>query len=196
MTEASTLKASIRTKVGSRDSRKLRGDARIPASLQSNDGKANVNIHFDEAEFLSLRRKHVHLFDLDIDGTVESAVVRELQWDPLGNAIEHVEFKRVERGVETEAEVELSFVGTPKEGVFNHLVDHILVSTIPSNIPDLIEVKIGELLIGQHLRARDIVLPEGVTLLSEPGLEVAVLSAPRAEVEEVDEDEEGASPVI
>ncbi|MFT4542420.1 MAG: large subunit ribosomal protein L25 [Planctomycetota bacterium] len=194
---ASSLSASIRTTLGSRDARKLRHQDRIPGSLQSNDEKDNVNLHFDSAAFHTLRRQHVHLFDLDIDGNVESAVVRELQWDAMGSNVLHVEFKRVTRGVETEAEVELNFVGHPKEGIFNHLIDHITVRTIPSLIPDSIEVKIGELNLGDHLRAADIELPKGISLVSDPTLEVAVLSAPRIEAEEpVEDGEEGADAVV
>ncbi|MBV1889205.1 MAG: hypothetical protein KUG67_03065, partial [Proteobacteria bacterium] len=46
-----------------------------------------------------------------------------------------------------------------------------------------------QLQVGEHLRASDIVLPDGITLVSDPALEVAVLSAPRAEAEPAEEEE-------
>lgn len=191
MSQSEVLKVAVRTAVGSRDARKLRRQGRIPASLQTDGDKAShLNLHVDEVAFLASRRHHIHLYDLDIDGDVHSALVRELQWDALGDRVNHIEFKRVERGVETEAEVELDFFGVPKHGILNHLVTHITIKTLPSNIPDSILVKIGDLEVGDHIKAGELEMPEGVTLAVPEDLEILVLSAPRAEVEEVPEGEE------
>jgi large subunit ribosomal protein L25 len=191
MSQSGVLKASLRAKVGSRDARKLRREGRIPASLQSDGGtEANVNVHIDEVAFLASRRHHVHLYDIDVDGNLQAALVRELQWDAMGDQIQHVEFKRVVRGVETEAEVELEVFGHPQSGILNQLVAHITIRTIPSKIPDSIVVKVGELNIGDHVKAGTLTLPEGVSLAVPEDLEVFVVSAPRIEVEETPEGEE------
>ena len=67
----------------------------------------------------------------------------------------------------------------------------IAVKSMPAQIPDEIEVKINDLTIGDHLKAGDIQLPEGLSLASDPDVDVAVCSAPKAEVTETEgEDEE------
>ena len=81
MSSSLSLKASKREKVGSRHARKLRRDGRIPCSIQPHEEREHVDIHIDEREFLAARRHHVHLFDIDVDGEMETAVIRELQWD-------------------------------------------------------------------------------------------------------------------
>lgn len=130
MSQSMTLKAVERDRTGSRSARKLRAEGRLPACLQG-DGETDATVlHIEEEVFLASRRAHVHLYDLEFSGRQESAVVRELQWDTFGDRLLHVDFKRVDRGVETEAEVELEFMGQPAAGVLNHLVTHITVRTI------------------------------------------------------------------
>ncbi len=182
MAKSATLKAAQRESLGSRSARNLRRVGRIPVNLLASDGKANVNLSIDQVEFMTARRGHVHLFDIDVDGKTESAVVRELQWDLFGDRILHVDFKRVARDVETEAEVELEFVGQPKTGQANHLVTHIAVRTLPALIPDSFEVKLEGLEEGARIRAGDLVMPEGVKLAVPPETEIVVVSAIRIEV--------------
>jgi len=172
----------------------LRREGRIPASLQAEGDHPHINLHLGTVEFLTSRRGHVHLYDLDIEGAVESAVVRELQWDALGDHILHIEFKRVQRGVATESEVELAFYGQVEEGVLIHNVTHVTISSIPSLIPDSIEVKVEGMVSGTHIMAGDLVLPEGVSLVTDPELEVAVVGALRVAAAETEEAEDVTLP--
>ncbi len=189
MATSEVLKAQKRAKLGSTTARVLRAEGRIPSNIQG-DGD-HLDFSIDSREFLATRRRHTHLYDIDIDGTVETGVVRELQWDTFGDSIIHVEFKRVVRGVETESEVALSWIGQPKGGILNHLVEHIAVRCIPSLIPDSIEVIVNTLEAGQHLKASDIVLPEGLTLAIDPGTEIATVMTASGAVADEDEDEDG-----
>lgn len=187
-----TLKTLPRERVGTRPSRTLRLQGRIPATLQG-DGKAHVDLSVLADDLLAARRHHEHVFTLEMpDGTSDAAMVRELHWDPMGDSILHVEFRRVDLTRETEAEVELEFTGHPKGGVLNHLVTHVTVSAIPSKIPESIEVKVDSMEPGHPLYARDLQLPEGVTLVTEGDLSVAVVvtfkeEAPAAPAEEAAE---------
>jgi len=187
MSQSSVLAAEKRTELGSRTSRALRGEQRIPANIQGGD--AHIDISIDEHAFLAARRAHVHLYDIDVDGQVEAAVVRELQWDTFGDRIIHVEFQKVIRGVAMESEVEMEFLGAPK-GVLNHLLTHITISCIPSMIPNSLPIKIEGLEEGAHIRASDIELPEGVELAVPTDTEIATIVSARAKIA-VDEDEDG-----
>lgn len=193
MSSSQVLKAFNREKVGSRPARKLRREGRIPCSIQPEFGQAHRDISIDEHEFKAARRHHVHLFDIDVAGDVETAVVRELQWDTFGDRIIHVEFKRVQRGVKTETEVEIEYFGHPKGGVINHLVAHVTILSLPSEIPDAVEVKVTELEEGDSIHASDLILPEGVELAPsvDPGLVIATISTARGlEVEPTEEEAE------
>ena len=174
MTDAK-IECAIREKLGSRASRRLRAMGRGIASLQADGDNPHVDLHFEEAGFHAARRAHAHLFDLEFDGKSESAIVRELQWDALGDTLLHVEFKRVVRGQKTESTVKLSFTGTPA-GILNHDLDSVTISCIPSLIPDAIKVSVDGLEPGTHLKASDVEMPEGIELVLDPETEIAVIS--------------------
>ena len=191
MAQSSVLKAQKRSKLGTRTARALRAEGLIPAHAQG--GGDHVDVSICQREFLASRRAHVHLYDIDVEGTQETAVVRELQWDAFGDNIIHIEFMKVVRGVEIESEVTLAFLGHPKSGVVNHLVETVLVKCIPSLIPDNLEVKVDGLEEGSHIKASDLELPEGISLACDPDLDVAtIVGAHGHEREEgEDEDEDG-----
>jgi len=173
------LQTTLRGKLGSRWARRLRLQGKIPANVQG-DGE-NMNLAIDEEEFMAARRHHEHVFELELDKKKQAAMVRELQWDPFGESILHVEFHRVDLLKQTEAEVELEFAGHPKGGVLNHLMTHVKVSAIPAKIPDKIEINVDHLEIGHPLLASDLPLPEGVTLAIPEETPVATVSTVRAE---------------
>ena len=177
-----TLKTTSRLALGSRPARVLRLQGRIPATLQG-ESKETLNVTIDEHEFLAARRHHEHVFTLELEsGGQDSAMIRELQWDPLGEDILHVDFRRVDLTRETEAEVALEFIGHPKGGVLNHLVTNVLVAAIPSKIPDVIEVKVDAMELGHPLYARDLNLPEGVRLVTPGNVSIAVVVIVKEEV--------------
>ena len=173
---STTLKAEAREKVGTRHARKLRDEGRIPASLQAEGEKPHVDLSIDEDEFLASRRRHEHVYELDIGSGAEAALVRELHWDVFGERILHVEFRRVDLKKKTEVEVELEFTGNLKSGLLNHLVTHVTVSALPTNIPDSIEVRVEGLEPGAHITAADLTMPEGVDLAVDPELGIAQVS--------------------
>ena len=129
-------------------------------------------MHFDEADFHTARRQHVHLFDLQFDGKSEAAIINELQWDAFGDTLVHVEFKRVVRGQKTESTVPLRFTGTPA-GILNHDTNEISILSIPSMIPDSITISVDGLEPGSHVKAKDVVCPEGVELNVDPETDIA-----------------------
>lgn len=196
MTDAK-IECAVRDKVGSRSARRLRAMGRMVASLQADADHGHVDLHFDEAEFHTARRAHAHLFDLDFDGNVESAIVRELQWDAFGDTLLHVEFKRVVRGQKTESQVPLRFVGNPA-GVLQHDINDVTISCIPSLIPDAVDVIVEGLEPGTHILAKDVTMPEGIELVMDPEAEIAVISELRSGGDEPaaegEEGEEGLAP--
>ncbi len=183
MSKSESLKAEPRAKLGTRSARKLREQGRVPASMDADSASGqHRDFSIEEHLFLATRRRHVHLYDLDFGGTVESAVVRDLQWDAMGELIVHVDFKRVRRDVETSADVMLEFTGHPKGGMLNHLMTSVRVLCLPADIPDLIEVPVGALDTGDAIHARELVMPKGVKLAGNPNQMVCNVVLQKIEV--------------
>ena len=182
MSKSEILKAEERSALGTRSARKLRVAGRIPASMDADPSAQQRHFSIEEHLFLATRRRHVHLYDLDFAGKVESAVVRELQWDAMGEMIAHIDFKRVRRDVETSAEIMLEFTGHPKGGMLNHLVTHVTVLCLPADIPDSIEVAVGHLDTGGAIHAKELVMPKGVKLATAPTVMICNVVLQKVEV--------------
>ena len=174
------ITCELRTKVGSRASRRLRYDGRTVGCIQAAEGQQHIDIHFDAREFETARRHHVHLFDLVIDGKVQSAVVNTLQWDSLGDTLVHVEFRAVDKNRAIDSKVEIHFTGTAA-GILQHILDEVMIRCVPGKIPDFLVAKVDGLVEGTHVRAKDLVLPEGVALAIAPETEIAVITGQKAE---------------
>jgi large subunit ribosomal protein L25 len=187
------LKATKR-KPGTRQAKKLRLQGLIPASIQG-EGRPNADVSIEERAFMTARRHHEHLFEIEVEGgDTETVLVHQLQWETTVERIQHVEFRRVVLGRKTEVEVELVFTGHPKGGVTNHLVTHITILALPSEIPDAIEVPMGDHEPGHTVHASDLVLPVGVELAVDADLVIANVAVPRNIEDETPEEE--TEPVV
>lgn len=180
-TTTAQLKAERREKLGSRPAAALRAQGLIPASIEWQADKPHLNVAVDEAEFMASRRRHQHVYALDVGGATETTIVRELQWDVFGDHITHIEFRRVDLNKKTEVEVDLHFIGHPK-GVLNQLVTHVKVLALPTEIPDEIEVVVLDLEPGTSVTAGQIVMPAGVELVTPAAVTVARISEIKIEV--------------
>jgi large subunit ribosomal protein L25 len=189
------LKTEPRARLGTRAARALRAAGRIPAVLPATPDRPHLDLSIGEDEFLASRRHHQHLFELEIEGQVETAIVNQLDWDVFGERITHVEFRRVDVRQRTEVRVPIEFQGHPKGGILVHLVTEITVSTTPDRIPDQVSVSVADLEPGAVVLASALGLPEGVDLGGgfEPGTPVARIAAPKVEFEPAPAEAEAAA---
>lgn len=172
---SNVLKVEARTRLGTRASRAMRAEGRIPATIEPDGKQPHVDIAVDEKQFLASRRHRQHLYELDLSGKLETALVRRLEWDVFGENLVHIEFRRVDKTKKTEVEVELAFIGHPK-GVLNHLLTHVVVRALPTQIPDEIEVPVADLEVGASVSAGSLKMPQGVELVTSGDLLVARIS--------------------
>lgn len=193
--QTTTLHVKQRNESGKGVARKLRRSGRVPGVIYGGgDDPVLVSMEAQGAlrlfEAISVENTILDLRLDDKDG--ERALVREIQLHPHRPQLLHVDFIRVKRGVPIEVQVPIHLTGVP-DGVRNEggLLDHVLhdlqVKCLPSKIPEVIEVDVTALMIGDVLRAGDIEVPEEVEVLVDPAMTVCGVAAPKI----VDEDEEG-----
>jgi len=194
--EASTLKARIRDERGSVAARRMRREGEVPGNI-AGLGKDPRAIALNEHDFEMVYRSGAQLITIETPEETVEALIREVQLNTFGDRVLHVDFEEIQRGQAVEVEVPLDFFGEPAGvsdgGVFQHVLDRITVSCLPKDIPDKIEVDVRELGADEEIRVRDIVLPEGATVVDlEPDEVVALVSAPVVEEEEGEEEEAAA----
>ncbi len=198
MTEA-RLAASKREGTGKGVARKLRQAGRVPAVLYGRDMEPvhlSVDAHDAELLFRSISVENT-VIDLEVEGEKAPypALVREVQTHPWKESLLHIDFLRIQKGVAVDVEVPIHLLGTP-EGVRTHggtleqVIHELEVRCIPSKIPEAIEVDVSGLDVGDALHVSDLVVEEGVEILTDPDQTICAIAAPRVAEEEAAAEEE------
>jgi large subunit ribosomal protein L25 len=196
---SASLSAEARTETGKGVARKLRAAGRVPAVVYG---------HARQPQALSLQTRELEkllssistgstVVELGLGGAITKTLIREVQRHPFKKQILHVDFQELVAGEKVTVEIPLVFVGTP-EGVrlsgalLEQILHSIEVRVDPANIPNHIDVDVVNLGMGHSLHVRDLVLPEGLEVLSDEDATICAVIAPRAVVEEVPEGEAAA----
>ena len=187
----------------------LRKGGVLPAVVYG-AGVQSQNISLDTHEFEQLKRRagrHA-VIDLTIegDGKTQPVLLQAIQEHPVNRHPLHVDFLVVDLSVERTSDVPLIFVGVSEAvakqgGVMLHLRDAVLVRAKPDDLPSGIELDISPLVdFEATLHASDLVMPAGVTLVTDLSEPLARVQQPRVEEEtvvgaaEAAAAEEGAEP--
>jgi large subunit ribosomal protein L25 len=185
----------------------LRKGGALPAVVYG-AGVQSQNISLDTHEFELLRRRTGRnaVIDLSIegDGKAQPVLLQAIQEHPVSRHPLHVDLLVVNLEEERTVDVPLVFVGTSEAvakqgGVLLHLRDSVLVRCKPDDLPSGIEVDISPLVdFESALHASDLVMPAGVTLMTDASEAIARVQQPRIEEEPVAAPaaaaEEGAEP--
>ncbi len=182
-----SLAVEARPELGTRPSKRLRSDGRIPAVIYGH-GDDPVAVSVDARSLRSAFAGEAGentLFDLELAGTRHLAIARELQRHPVRQTISHVDFQVVSRDELVPADVPITLVGEAlAEQRLGGNVEHALLSlhihAKPGDIPSSIEVDISELALGDSIRLSDVALPPGVSTDLDLETTVAVAQGPRS----------------
>jgi large subunit ribosomal protein L25 len=194
-----TLEAETGRTTGSRECGRLRARGRIPGVIYGH-GATPLPVAVDGRKLraaLTTEAGLNALLALDVAGQTHLTLAREIQRHPVRNTVIHVDFQIVRRDEVVSAEVPITLVGEANqvainEGVVEHQLFSLTVQATPGLIPNLIEVDISGLTIGDAIRVGDLTLPEGVTTEVDPEDTVVLAqgSAVAAEMEAIEEAEE------
>ncbi len=205
MSTATILKATPRSESGKGAARKLRAAGSVPAVVYGGEEEAlSLTVDSNEAynlfQSISVENTIVTLNVKGVKGGIET-LVREIQAHPFRPEILHIDFLRVQKGVAIEVEIPVNVIGTPvgvknQGGILDHVLHTITVRSIPSKIPESIEVNIEELEVGQSLHVGELGLEEEMEVLTDPERTVVQVAYPRAEEEPEEELDEALEPEL
>jgi len=195
------LIAELRTEFGKGAARRIRRAHKVPAVLYGH-GTAPIHIALPGHETLLALRTANALLSIEVNGSSQLALPKQVQRDPLKHTIEHVDLVIVRRGEKVTVDVPVQLEGEagPETLV---VVDHnsIPIEAEATNIPQRILVSVEGLPPGTQILARDLQLPAGSTVDLEPEtLIVNITNAPTAEAVEAElaeaEAEAGIEPTM
>ena len=165
------LKARNRENKGKGEARKIRRAGRIPAVLYGRSGKS-VSIDLDTLEFLSGVKgiSESTIVKVEVDGKPYEAFVKDTQRNIMDGKILHVDFYEVESGVSLRAKVSIQLkgnaIGVREGGVLEFPLHEIEVECLPKDLPERIELDISNLGANQSIHVRNLVLAEGVRVIT------------------------------
>jgi len=167
------ITARKREAQGTGPSRRLRIAGKVPGILYGGD-QAPVNIELDHKDlFINLKneRFHASILTLDLAGTKQQVLLRAVNMHPFKLQVQHVDFQRVVKDKKIRMKVPLHFVNAEKSpgvkeqgGVVSHVLNELDVVCLPDDLPEFIEVDLGNLAVGHSMHVRDLALPRGVEL--------------------------------
>ena len=202
--QAPLLSATKRERTGSRYSRRLRESGSLPAVVYGHKEEP-VSIALDMHETLQLLKKGEKFFELDLDGTKEHVLLKDLSYGYLGDNILHADFARVNLDERVNVNVHLTFVGEAKGlktagAIMMHPVTELELNVLITNLPDHVEVDVSGMEVGDIIHASDVKLPlDTMKLESDADAIVAQIVMKATQSDDAESEEvssEGASPEV
>lgn len=181
------LKAARRSEMGTRKVRRLRKSGRLPAIIYGH-GEQPVAVSLDHHDIVEAVHHGARLLELDVDGKTENVLIKDLQYDALGQDVIHADLTRVSLDERVEITVLVNLRGAPadEEGVVNQLASAVQIECLVTAIPEEIRVSVAALKVGEAIKASDLPLPAGARLLGDPEAvicRISVVAEEEAEAE-------------
>jgi large subunit ribosomal protein L25 len=187
------VEATARSMQGKGASRRLRHAEKVPGVVYGG-GQDAQSIEVDHKQIkqhLKMEAFHASILTLNLAGQKQQVLLRDYQMHPWRLDVMHVDFQRVAADRKIHMKVPLHFMNQETApgvktggGTVSHVLSEIEISCLPADLPEYIEVDIGEMQAGQSLHLSDLKLPQGVESLQLRGgddLVVVTIVLPRVE---------------
>ncbi len=199
-----TLPADLRLSTGKGAARRLRQKGKIPAILYGSNTDP-IMLEVDSVLLDRLIRQGAgesSLIDINVQSetkeSVHTVILKELQVDPIKQFFRHADFHEISMDREITLEIALELINTPagvdNGGILETIRRSLMVSCLPGNLVDRIQVDVSGMDIGDTLHVKDVALPPGLTVQDDGDLAVATIAAPAAEPEPEEPSDEEEQP--
>lgn len=184
------LTADTTRQTGTRPSKRLRREQRIPAVVYGlSQDPVSIDVAWADLRVALTTDAGVNaVIHLEIAGEKQMSIVKDIQRHPVRRDVTHVDFLRIDPDQDVTVDVPLVMIGEAKavtdaDGMVDQNLFSLTVNASPENIPNELEMDISALGIGDSLRVSDIVLPAGVTTDVDPEETVAIGMITRSTLE-------------
>jgi len=179
------LQGQRRDRAGKGPARSTRRAGHIPGVVYGH-GQPALPVAVNAKDLISALR-HVEggnmIVSLKLDGGDKTALVREVQLDPISHEIIHLDFQEVSLTEKVRVQVSVHLTGLPTGvkddgGILETIARTVEVECLATSIPTSLDADVTALGVGDSLHASDLGLPEGVVLLTEADQTIATVVPP------------------
>jgi large subunit ribosomal protein L25 len=165
------LAVAKRSVMGTTACRRLRRSGKIPGIVYGHQiDPIAIEIQWDS--LAPVLKAGTRVVDLDLEGNVEKAMFRDIQWDTFGKEVNHIDLLRIDPNDRVEVEVPIVLKGTAPGvlagGVLDFHLHSVTIECLAIQIPDNIQVKIADLQIEQAIHVRELELPPNAIVKNDP----------------------------
>ena len=190
-----TLEVQPRSQQGSRYCRKLRTQGIVPGNVYGHN-EAPEAVTAPLGKVVELLKSGARVIDVKYNDKVSKALLREVQWDSMGDTLQHFNLMRVDPNEKIHVDVHVELKGTAPGvfggGVLDHVLRTVQLECSVSAIPEAVVVKIGNMEIGHVVHVSELEIPAGTRVLNHGELVVVRIAKAKEEVLVVGE---GGGPV-
>jgi len=185
------VEAAPRAERGKNEARRLRQTGRVPAVLYGGKGEP-ITLAVNAKQVGAILRSetgHNTLFQVDLHGKQEPAILKDWLVDPITGNLLHVDLLRVAMDVRMKVKVPVHTFGEPagvkvQGGIFEIVTREVEIECLPGEIPTEFKMDVSSLMLGKQLRASDLPIDTAkMKLLTEPERVLAHVVALRVEEE-------------
>lgn len=186
--EERVLIGSHRTAFGKAAAARCRSAGRLPAVVYDRKGHATaIDVPYREFRKLFKTVTESTLITVKLSDTESfDAFIKDYQYDIAKDEVYHVDFYAVERGKTLRTKIQVKLTGSPEAcrqgAVLETGVTEIEVECLPRNLPERIIVDVSNLGANEVIHVRDIQVTEGVKILSDMDLAVAIVKFTKSDV--------------
>ncbi len=185
--EQTVVKATTGREQGSRPSRRLRAAGQLPGVVYGLDREPQpIAVDYVELRDALSRDAGMNaVLSLDVEGTVETVLVRSVQRDPIKRQVTHADFLRIDPNQRVTVKVPIEVIGDPsgvteEGGMIEQQMFELEIEVSPINIPNLIQADVTIMTLDRSLSVADLPLPAGVVSLVAEDVSVVAPVIPRA----------------
>ncbi|WP_186061475.1 50S ribosomal protein L25/general stress protein Ctc [Burkholderia gladioli] len=174
-----------RTLQGTGASRRLRNAGKTTGIVYGGEAAPQMIELDHNALWHALKKEAFHssILDLEVAGKSQNVLLRDVQYHPFRQLVLHVDFQRVDASKKLHTKVPVHFLNVEvspavklSSAVVSHVVVELDIECLPAALPEFLEVDLSKLEAGQSVHAKDIVLPNGVSLVAHVDAENPVIA--------------------
>ena len=187
------LNVENRPITGKKTAKKLRNKGIIPGVLYFK-GEEPIQIAVDKLVMYHALHSGQRIYEIDVAGTTQYVMVKEMQYHPVTDALIHIDFMRVRRSEKINISVPIMLIGeslgVKEGGVISQSLTQIEIECLPTDVPEQIELDVTDLEMNSSYSVAYVkIKDEEITIISEQELIVGSIHPPVAEEEPIIEDE-------
>jgi len=187
MSKKYKLEVEKRTKANKKDLKELRKSGKIPGIYYSYDSKESLPFFIEQSVINNAIKSDANIFAINVGGKDRTVLFKSVQYHPVTEQMTHIDLYGVNMDKPVIVKVPINLIGTPigvKEegGVLNQVSQEIEVKCLPGDIPNVLDINIDELSIGDTIIAESVKLDDTLELISSADMLIVSITVPMKEV--------------